>query len=66
MAKVRNGVDELLIEYIHLLRFSYMNSFLNMLIQILKKEALVEMAWLLSHYCAHWIEMVLQCQNHYF
>lgn len=53
MAKVRNGVGELLIEYINLLRYSYMNSFLNILIQILKRQGLVVMAWLLSCYCAH-------------
>lgn len=53
MAKVRNGVGELLIDYINLLRYSYMNSFLNILIQILKIQGLVVMAWLLSCYCAH-------------
>lgn len=37
MAKVRNGIGEMLIEYINLFRFSYMNSFLNILLQILKR-----------------------------
>lgn len=37
MAMVRNGIGEMLIEYINLFRFSYMNSFLNILIQILKR-----------------------------
>lgn len=54
MAKVRNGVGEMLIEHANLFRFSYMNSFLNALIQILKRKGLVVMAWLFLRYCAHW------------
>lgn len=53
MAEVRNGVGKMLTEYINVFSPGYINCFLNIWVQHLKRRGLVVIMWFLSGYCAH-------------